>query len=225
MIFFDIDGTLFDQEDAEKLAAIHFFKENSTILQLNQKEFITLRDIYFNNPTMYLQKGISMQERNRIIMRDLFGHHISNETADQKTKEFIHLYKQHWIPFHDVIPCLETLKSKNYNLGIISNGDYDRQIDKLHRLGVKQYFDVLTISNEKSFNKPNKQIFLEACNKANIQPEQAYYIGDHLVHDAIASKRYGMHGIWLNRKKRITYDTVSVIYSLNELIDIIDCTK
>ena len=225
MIFFNIDGTLFDQENAEKLAAIRFFKENMAILQLNQKEFIALRDIYFNNPTLYLQKDLSMQERNRIIMRDLFGNHISNETADQKTKEFIHLYKQHWIPFHDVIPCLEKLKSQNYNLGIISNGDYDRQIDKLHRLGVKQYFDVFAISNEKSFNKPNKQIFLEACNAANIQPEQAYYISDNLVCDAIASKRYGMNGIWLNRKNRITYDDLDVIHSLNELINMIDCTK
>ena len=225
MIFFDIDGTLFDQENAEKLAAIHFFKENTTDLQLNPKEFIVLRDMYYNNYPIYAQKARSMQERNRMIMKDFFGHHISNEFADQKAKDFLHLYKQNWIPFHDVISCLEQLKSQNYNLGIISNGNYDRQIDKLDRLGVKNYFDVIKICNQKSLAKPNKHIFLEACNEANIQPEQAYYIGDNLVYDAIASKHCGMNGIWLNRKNRTTYDDLNVIHSLNELINIINCTK
>ena len=222
MIFFDIDGTLFDQENAEKLAAIHFFKENKAELQINQKEFMTIREIYHNNFLISLLKGVSAQERNRMLMRDLFGHQLSNEIADQKTNDFLKLYKQNWIPFHDVIPCLEQLKSKHLNLGIICNGDYDRQIDKLHTLGVRNYFDVITITNKKDLAKPNKHIFLEACNEANIKPEQAYYIGDNLVYDAIASKNAGMNGIWINRKNRTTYDDLNVIHSLNDLMNIIE---
>lgn len=225
MIFFDIDGTLFDQENAEKLATIHFLKENIMNSQVNQKEFISLRNLCHNNYLVYLLKDLSAQERNRMLLRDLFGHYISNEFADQKAKDFLHLYKQNWIPFHDVIPCLEQLKSRNYNLGIISNGNYDRQIDKLDRLGVKNYFDVITICNQKGLTKPNKHIFLAACNEANIKPEQAYYIGNNLVYDAIASKHCGMNGIWLNRKNRTTYDDLNVIHSLDELINVIDCTK
>ncbi|MGM9944397.1 MAG: HAD family hydrolase [Lysinibacillus sp.] len=222
MIFFDINGTLFDQENAEKLAAIRFFKENMTDLQVNQKEFMAIRDVYHNNFLIYLLKGLSVQERNRMLMRDLFGHHISNETADQKINDFLKLYKQNWIPFYDVIPCLEQLKSNRFNLGIICNGDYDRQVDKLDTLGVKQYFDVITISNRKGLAKPNKHIFLEACNEVNIKPEQTYYIGDNLVYDAIASKNAGMNGIWINRKNRTTYDDLNVIHSLNDLINIIE---
>lgn len=221
MIFFDIDGTLFDQENAEKLAAIRFFKENKMDLQVNQKEFVAIRDVYYNNFLIYLLKEFSVQERNRMLMKDLFGHHISNEIADQKTNNFLKLYKQNWIPFYDVIPCLEQLKSKRLNLGIICNGDYDRQIDKLERLGIKKYFDVITISNQKDLAKPNRYIFLEACNEANIKPEQAYYIGSDLVYDAIASKNAGMNGIWINRKNQTTYDDLNVIHSLHELINII----
>ena len=221
MIFFDIDGTLFDQENAEKLAAIHFFKENKAELQINQKEFMSIREIYHNNYLISLLKGVSAQERNRMLMKDLFGHQLSNEIADQKTNDFLKLYKQNWIPFQDVIPCLEQLKNKRFNLGIICNGDYDRQVDKLHKLGVRNYFDVITISNKKGLAKPNKHIFLEACNEANIKPEQAYYIGDNLVYDAIASKNAGMNGIWINRKNRTTYDDLNVIHSLNELNNII----
>ena len=222
MIFFDIDGTLFDQENAEKLAAIHFFKENKTELQINQKEFMAIREIYHNNFLTSLLKGVSAQERNRMLMRDLFGHQLSNEIADQKTNDFLKVYKQNWIPFQDVIPCLEQLKSKRFNFGIICNGDYERQIDKLHILGVRNYFDVITTSNKKGLAKPNKHIFLEACNEANVQPEQAYYIGDNLVYDAIASKNAGMNGVWINRKNRTTYDDLNVIHSLNELANIIE---
>ena len=222
MIFFDIDGTLFDQENAEKLAVIHFFKENKTELQINQKEFMATREIYHNNYLISLLKGLSAQERNRMLMRDLFGHQLSNEMVNQKTNDFLKLYKQNWIPFQDVIPCLEQLKSKRFNLGVICNGNYDRQVDKLHILGVREYFDVITISNKKGLAKPHKHIFLEACNEANIKPEQAYYIGDNLVYDAIASKNAGMNGIWINRKNRTTYDDLNVIHSLNDLINIIE---
>ena len=222
MIFFDIDGTLFDQENAEKLAVIRFFKENTTELQVNTNEFVTLRHLYQNIFKICLLKGLSVQEKNRMLMRDLFGHHISNEIADQKINDYLKIYKQNWIPFHDVIPCLDQLKSKRLNLGIICNGDYDRQVDILDRLGVKKYFDVITISNQKRLAKPNKHIFLEACNEASIKPEQAYYIGSDLVYDAIASKNAGMNGIWINRKNRTTYDDLNVIHSLNELINIIE---
>lgn len=221
MIFFDIDGTLFDQENAEKFAAIRFFKEHITDLQVNQKEFVAIRDAYHNNFQIYLLKGLSAQERNRMLMKDLFGHHISNEMADQKIYDFLKLYKQNWILFNDVIPCLEQLKSKQLNLGIICNGDYERQMDKLNILGIKQYFDVITISNQKGLAKPHKHIFLKACNEANIKPEQSYYIGSDLVYDAIASKKAGMNGIWINRKNRTTYDDLNVIHSLNELNNII----
>ena len=221
MIFFDLDGTLFDQEKAEKLAAIRFFKENLTDLQVDEKEFLDIKEIYCNNFLISLLKGLSTLERNRMLMKDLFGHHISNEIADQKTKDFLNLYKQNWIPFHDVIPCLEQLKSKRLNLGIICNGDYDRQVDKLDGLGIKNYFDVITISNQKGLTKPNKHIFLEACNEASIKPEQSYYIGDNLVYDASASKNAGINGIWINRKNRTTYDDLNVIHSLNELNNII----
>ena len=57
MIFFDIDGTLFDQENAEKMAAIRFFKDNMTDLQVTQKEFVAIRSIYHNNLQIYLLKG------------------------------------------------------------------------------------------------------------------------------------------------------------------------
>lgn len=222
MIFFDLDGTLFDQEKAEQLAAIRFFKENLTDLQVDEKEFLDIKEIYCNNFLISLLKGLSTLERNRMLMKDLFGHHISNEVADQKTNDFIKLYKQNWIPFQDVIPCLDQLKSKYLNLGIICNGDYDRQVEKLETLSVKNYFDVIKISNQKCYAKPNKHIFLEACNEASIKPEQAYYIGDNLVYDAIASKNAGMNGIWINRKNRTTYDDLNVIHSLNDLANIIE---
>ena len=183
---------------------------------------MAIREIYHNNYLISLLKGVSAQERNRMLMKDQFGHQLSNEIADQKTNDFLKLYKQNWIPFQDVIPCLEQLKSKRFNLGIICNGDYDRQVDKLHKLGVRNYFDVITISNKKGLAKPNKHIFLEACNEADIKPEQAYYIGDNLVYDAIASKNAGMNGVWINRKNRTTYDDLNVIHSLNDLINVIE---
>ena len=80
-------GHLFDQENAEKLAAIRFFKENTIDLQVNQKEFVAIRDVYHSNFQIYSLKGFSAQERNRLLMRETcLGDHISNEVAESKNK-------------------------------------------------------------------------------------------------------------------------------------------
>ncbi|SHM45887.1 HAD family hydrolase [Gracilibacillus kekensis] len=217
MIFFDIDGTLLDHEQAEKLAALEFYNACSSDIKCNNRdeflvEWYTLSVKYYQE---YLEKKLSFQEQRRMRMKDVWRFPIKNEEADDLFIEYIISYKRNWFTFLDVVPCLQRLKGSNQKIGIISNGEHQQQLEKLNQMDISSYFDVVVTSDSTGVAKPDKSIFLEACKKAKCKPEESYYIGDRIETDALASKHAGMKGIWLNRKNSSTHSEVSVIHSLN----------
>lgn len=223
MIFFDIDGTLLNHERAEKMGAMDFFKGNTDDLHLSENQFIrlwnTLSDKYFEK---FLAKELSFQEQRRKRIKELFGHPLSNEQADNKFNDYLSLYKRNWVAFEDVAPCLKLLKQSGHRLGIISNGDYTQQIEKLNRLGIKEYFEIIVTSSNLGVAKPDANIFLGACKQGNIRVEESYYIGDRLETDAIGSRNAGMKGIWINRKDKTYHPDIIVIHSLSELKELVN---
>ena len=80
--------------------------------------------------------------------------------------------------YDDVISCLTTLKKQGHSLGIITNGDYDQQIEKLNYIGNRQYFDCVVTSSKAGIAKPNTEIFEAACRQAEVEITDCYYIGD-----------------------------------------------
>lgn len=218
MLFFDIDATLLDHERAEEMGSIAFLKENRKELKFSRSEFVKrwyeLSDKYFEK---FLLKEISFQEQRRMRMKALFGSHLNNEQADNKFNAYVKYYKANWKAFDDVIPCLERLKRQGNRLGVISNGDYKQQIEKLESINIIKYFDCVITSSKIGVSKPNAAIFLKACDQANVSTHESYYVGDRLETDAIGSKNAGMKGIWLNRKDKTSHSDVIIIHSLSEL--------
>lgn len=225
MIFFDIDGTLLDYELAEKNGILDFFREHNPIF--SGKEFEAsklwnqLSEQYFNQ---FLSNTLSFQEQQRLRMLHLFqkyGVLLTNEEADEKFSLYLSLYIENWTVYKDVVYVLDSLKQKGYPLGIISNGNYEQQIEKLHRLHILHYFDPVITSSEIGVAKPNIAIFQTASMKAKCQIQDCYYIGDRLETDALSSKKAGMHGIWLDRSNKKQQCSVLTIQSLYELIHIL----
>ncbi|WP_308222882.1 HAD family hydrolase (plasmid) [Metabacillus halosaccharovorans] len=225
MIFFDIDATLLDHDRAEKMGAIDFFKKSKNELEYSEIKFVelwnSLSGKYFEK---FLAKELSFQDQRRMRIKDLFGQHLTNEQADSKFNIYLGLYKSNWSVYEDVVPCLKQLKQDGFRLGIISNGDYGQQLEKLESLGIRNYFDSIITSSEIGVAKPNPTIFKDACVKANVSIQQSYYIGDRLETDAIGSNDAGMVGIWLNRKTNTAHPNtnVKIIHSLNELTALIN---
>ncbi|MGQ0518267.1 HAD-IA family hydrolase, partial [Bacillus sp. D-CC] len=85
-----------------------------------------------------------------------------------------------------------------HSLGIISNGEYEQQIEKLTALNILQYFKYIFTSSEIGVSKPNTEMFHRAVLQLNLEMKDCYYIGDRLETDAISSTVSGMQGIWLN---------------------------
>lgn len=224
MIFFDIDGTLLDYDYAEKEGIIDFFR-NHPLFSLNNSEAIEtwkqLSKKYFGK---FLANELSFQEQKRKRMQELFqmvGINLTDQDADEKFETYLRFYKENWKAYSDVKEALDRLQQKGFLLGIISNGDYQQQMEKLQRMGIAGYFSCVVTSSEAGAAKPDQSIFREACLRANRPIENCYYVGDRLDTDALGSKMAGMNGIWLNRFDKQKQANVVVIHSLSELLSVI----
>jgi putative hydrolase of the HAD superfamily len=125
--------------------------------------------------------------------------------------------------FPNTIEILERLKQKGYRLGMITNGFGDFQASNIQALGIKEYFEVILISESEGIRKPDPAIFLRASEMMNLLPEECVYVGDHPTNDVMASKNVGMRGIWKEDtyyKDLFEYD--EIVRDLIEIEEIIE---
>ncbi len=61
-----------------------------------------------------------------------YGVNVSPEESQHRFNQYIELYKKNWALFEDVLYTLQTLQQRGHSLGIISNGDYEQQIEKIN---------------------------------------------------------------------------------------------
>ncbi|MDA1905778.1 HAD family hydrolase [Bacillus cereus] len=225
MIFFDIDGTLLNYDNAEENGISHFFQKYNDIFLGNELEAMKLwhelSDKYFNK---FLSKELSFQEQQGMRMYHSFktyGVNVSPEESQHRFNQYIELYKKNWTLFEDVLHTLQTLQQRGHSLGIISNGDYEQQIEKLTALNILQYFKYIFTSSELGISKPDPEIFHKAVLQLNLEMKDCYYIGDRLETDAISSTAAGMQGIWLNRDNSQPKYNIPTICSLHEVLTVI----
>lgn len=94
--------------------------------------------------------------------------------------------------------ALGTLRDKGYSLGLISNtgrtaGRGMKEVMK--RLGILQYFDVLTFSSDVKIRKPQSNIFNRTLGSMGVKTKNAAHVGDDVMTDVMASRKAGMKGI------------------------------
>lgn len=84
----------------------------------------------------------------------------------------------------DVLSLLTKLR-QHYLLGLITNGPSNAQWEKVERLNLRNYFDCILVSGDLPWEKPHRNIFLEACHFLGMQPWQCIMVGDKLETDIL----------------------------------------
>jgi putative hydrolase of the HAD superfamily len=125
--------------------------------------------------------------------------------------------------YPDARPCLHTLAERGKRLGVISN--FEPWLGGLlERLEVTAHFDVVAISGDLGWEKPDKRIFEWAVEQSGVPAEACAMVGDQPYFDAEAAIAVGMRGVLLDRHGR--YGDIEVDYpritSLSELPDVIE---
>lgn len=102
------------------------------------------------------------------------------------------------VPTRGIETFLEFLKSKGIRTGVISNIVYDPSVvaRRINRLLPENTFEFIITSSNFMFRKPNRRIFDLALEKAELRPEEVWYIGDQYECDVKGSSNAGLMPIW-----------------------------
>ena len=101
-------------------------------------------------------------------------------------------------PTEGIEGFLEYLKDKGIRTGVISNIVYAPSVvaERINRLLPLNTFEFIITSSNYMFRKPNKRIFELALEKAGLQPDEVWYIGDQYECDVKGSLNAGLFPVW-----------------------------
>lgn len=93
---------------------------------------------------------------------------------------------------------LAFLKENKVRTGVISNISYcgNAVAKRIDDCIPDNDFDFIIASSEYLYRKPNKRIFELALEKAELLPEEAWYIGDRYQCDIVGAKEAGLFPVW-----------------------------
>ena len=118
--------------------------------------------------------------------------------------------------FPETRPVLENLRAAGYRLGLISNNN-DLLLKVLEYHELDRLLDTVTYSQEVGAEKPAREVFEKALERAHCAPSEAVHVGDSVRADVEGARRSGLQAIWLNRRDEPSSVECLTIHSLNEL--------
>lgn len=115
------------------------------------------------------------------------------------------------------VSLLKSLQGQ-LKLGIITNGFTQLQQVRLESTGLKDYFDIVVISEEVGVAKPHSDIFNHALNLMGNPPrENVLMVGDSLESDILGGLNAGFATCWLNMDNKAISNTIIPHYQVSSL--------
>lgn len=208
-VIFDLDGTLLNRDDSIRLFAQGQYDRLKTSLAHIPKEKYLSRLIELDNRGYVWKDKVYQQLINEFKITDI--------TWEEMLLDYLKDFKNHCIPFPNLVSMLEELKTNNLTLGMITNGKGQFQMDNITALGIKKYFKSILISEWEGIKKPDPPIFWRALEQLNVSPNECIFVGDHLVNDVKAAQNVGMKGVW---KRDFQWKNVKADFIVDDLAEI-----
>ncbi|MEK9649664.1 MAG: HAD family hydrolase [Gammaproteobacteria bacterium] len=201
LITFDLDDTFWDIGPVIIKAEIktrEFIDKNlgKKIVWGNMEEYLAVREgLISNNPAMEYDLTLLRKGMMNYYLDPYFSNPSQKEELVDAAFEFF-LEERHKISFYDgVIESLDEL-SKDFSLGILTNGNAD-----MVKLGIDGYFDFSISSEDVQSAKPNEGHFKKAIEVSSLNPENILHIGDHQLCDMVGGMNAGFNVLWFNKKE------------------------
>ena len=230
-VFFDLDGTLCDSDTAWDIA-------QSETFQRLHKHYPNVSEEAITNAWRTVHQRLFQQlDAGKCAMAEVRDSRFpglfnalglpTDKVMEELSDSFCTRYLTS-LCLYDDVAVLEELHA--YRVGIITNGAHDEhtdsQLSKVRYLGLTERIQSLTISGEIGIRKPNIEIFRVACERANVLPKEAMYVGDTIQNDIVGANRAGMTSIFINRKSEELIPQITdekPDYSISNLYDVLSC--
>ena len=186
-IAFDLDGTLYPDSGLVLRLIPFFLKEASLLIAMGRARKI-LRHLSQKDSEYPIGDFYEMQaEYMAGILKEPAA-----ETREKTEKLIYRGWEEHFKKiklFPHVRETLDTFKKNGFKLGLLS--DFPPR-QKLENLGILEYWDIVTSSEESGRLKPHPHPFLDLAEKLRIRAEEILYVGNNFYYDVIGAGRAGM---------------------------------
>ena len=129
-------------------------------------------------------------------------------------------------PTEGIEEFLAFLKENQVRTGVISNISYcgNSVAKRIYNCIPENDFEFIIATSEYLYRKPNKRIFELALEKAELRPEDVWYIGDQYESDIVGAKEAGLVPVWYIGAIDMKYESredVLTIENWKELMDLL----
>ncbi|TDM32809.1 HAD-IIIA family hydrolase [Macrococcoides canis] len=212
-MLFDLDETIIDRTNSlEKFIESQYLR---LIYPVHKIDF-----------DLYKERFISL-DNNGYTWKDQVYESLINEfslfnfTVNTLLDDYLERFHESVVPMDNLYETLEILSSENIKIGIITNGKTDFQKKNIKSLNIEHYLDVIVVSDEVGFKKPQPEIFLFALDKLNADISNTLFVGDHIVNDIKGANNIGIKTLLFDKKK----ENVHIHNRIENLIEIIYYVK
>ena len=224
-IFFDLDETLIDIKKAQNEAIESLYSKYGFDTKTSLTEFIqkwdSLTEYHYK---FYTTKQISYEEQRRRRVIDLFKDFgiLLEQDPIEVYNAYLKEFENAWVVYDDVMDTLNELKSNGYTLGLISNGDFDQQVQKMKKVGIYNMFSFVNTSSQFEVSKPNPKLYQTIFSMHSIDLKDVCYVGNSYKKDVLPCRELGIKAILIDRKN-VDYDDPELLKtsSLKDVLSLI----
>lgn len=193
-VIFDTDNTLYPYGPAHKEAINAVYKKMEDLLGIGVKDIEAVLIEAKKEIKKQLGETASSHSRLLYFQRML-------EKLDLKTRISLalDLEQTYWRTFlvnahlfDGVLEMLQTLKSNGIITANITDLTAQIQFRKMVYFNLDSYFDFVVTSEESGMDKPHSNSFELAFKKLEVDPSEAWMIGDHYINDMQGAKSFGV---------------------------------
>jgi YjjG family noncanonical pyrimidine nucleotidase len=219
-VLFDLDDTLFDHRHCARsaLGALHAAHEAFQSHPFDDFERLhasLLEELHRRVALGEVPLDVARRERFRRLFHAM-GAPADEDTVANAAATYREGYRRLRQPVAGAAALLAAVRSQAA-IGIVSNNLLDEQEDKLRHCGLDRYVDVLVVSEETGFSKPDPRIFAIALERLGVTADATVMIGDSWTADVVGARAAGIRAIWFNpamQPRPEADDTVEELWSL-----------
>ncbi len=158
------------------------------------------------------------------ILADLAGRPLE-QPLEQLTSEVVKLFRtlsvRHFELFPETLEALDSLHHR-FQLGLVTDAQPLFVSSEIDMVSLRSYFDVIVVSGENGFHKPDTRLFEKALESLNVGSSDAAFVGDNVRRDICGAKQAGLNTILLDREQSYHHSDILctpdlVIHQLLEL--------
>ncbi len=220
ILLFDLDGTLFDYDQAYKQA----LKE--TLPELFEEVGADAVISTFHQANLALWEEV---EQGRVTVNSLrtlrFSKLFNTYRWDKQDPEvmgrkYIRILANQAQLMDQAREVITNLGNR-FQLGVITNGIASVQRKRLELSGLTHFFDPIVISFEYQTSKPEPEIFDIAVEQSGLPRESTLYIGDSVTSDMAGANNAGIDFCWFNPQNLDVPDRYDVRFNIQHLDELL----